>query len=262
MSYYGREIVKPKYQKLRLINEGEKASVTDYSGKYYIDCNGNVIPDEIIPLHNRLKKVRHLGKWGIMNSKGEFIVNYQYNEIASFRNRFFGFTDTHTLIKLENVEKFNYRVPFKAKFMGLSSKGDYLFTFDGIEMIMKDNQYNRATREEGVEYLVQLINMLRDDQSHMVYYITAYNEKTKDVKFDPTDFDSDYEHGEKLTGKVVDIKHLQNKKRLFVEFKGKGQTYVNIRLNDAKKYRKGSSITLEKIDYDPFYEITKWRIIN
>jgi len=262
MSYYGRVIVKPKYQKLRLINDGEKASVTDHSGKYYIDCNGNIIPDEIIPLHNRLKKVRHLGKWGIMNSIGEFIVNYQYNEIASFRNRFFGFTDTHTLIKLENVEKFNYRVPFKAKFVGISSKGDYLFTFDGIEMIMKDNQYNHAIRKEGVEYPVLLINMLRDDQSHVVYYITAYNEKTKDVKFVPTDSDSDYELGQKLTGKVVKMVTLQNKKRLFVEFKDKRQTYINIRLNDAKNYRIGSSITLEKSDYDPFYEITKWKVIN
>ena len=263
IDFHGRVIREPQYDKLRIVSDN-KARVTDYQGKYSIDCDGNPIPDEIIPLHGNYQKVRHLDKWGIMNAKGKLIVDYQYNEIATFRNRFFGFTDAGTIIKLENIERFNYRIPLWAKYVGTSPKGHLLFNCNGIILTMINHQNNRSKREIGKEYMVALINIMRDDKSNVTYYIAAWNEKSKDMKFVPTDFDSDYKSGQRYTGVIVKISPLKNRKRFFVSFKDNRQTYVNIGRNAPifDLLRNGSSITLEKIDFNPFYESTKWKVIK
>lgn len=263
MDFHGRVIREPQYDKLRIVSDN-KARVTDYQGKYSIDCDGNIIPDEIISLHWNYQKVRHLDKWGIMNAKGKLIVDYQYNEIATFRNRFFGFTDAGTIIKLENIERFNYRIPLRAKYIGTSPKGHLLFNCNGIILTMINHQNNRSKREIGKEYMVALINIMRDDKSNVTYYIAAWNEKSKDMKFVPTDFDSDYKSGQRYTGVIVKISTLKNRKRFFVSFKDNRQTYVNIGRNAPifDLLRNGSSITLEKIDFNPFYESTKWKVIK
>lgn len=264
IDYHGRVIVEPCYDKLRIVNN-HKARVTDYNGKYYIDSDGIIIPDDVIPLNGNFQKVKHFDKWGIMNDKGKLIVDYQYKEIATFRNRFYGFTDDQNFIRLENVERFNYRIPFKATYIGPSSNGHHLlFLCNGIELVMVNHHKNSSSRVIGKEYDVALSNLIRDDKSNITYYIDAWNEKSKDKSFVPTDFDSDYQLGERYTGVIVNTSPNKHRKRIFILFKERRQTYVNVNRNapNFDQLRKGKSIILEKIGYDPFYEITKWKVIK
>ena len=116
---------------------------------------------------------------------------------------------------------------------------------------------------EKSEYDVYLLNIIKEDDKEF-YIIAAADDKTNEMKFDQVDSDSDFKKGEKLTGKVTRIK---NGKRLYIRFPDGRQTYISkSRIKrfgfDPKQYGEKSLITLEKIDFDPYYESTKWKVIK
>ena len=261
MDYKGNIIITPKYIEF-VIDNNWTAKVTDYSGTYLINHIGIAIPDETIELSGKIRKVRHLDRWGMYDNSGTLFIKYSYLEIGSFRKRFYGITE-NGLFKLQKAPRYDYRIPFRAVFKGMSSNGDYVFDCHGIEMIMPDNKYNHAERFVGTEYDVYLLNIIKEDDKEF-YIIAAADDKTNEMKFDQVDSDSDFKKGEKLTGKVTRIK---NGKRLYIRFPDGRQTYISkSRIKrfgfDPKQYGEKSLITLEKIDFDPYYESTKWKVIK
>lgn len=261
MDYKGNIIITPKYIEF-VIDNNWTAKVTDYSGTYLINHIGIAIPDETIELSGEIRKVRHLDRWGMYDNSGTLFIKYSYLEIGSFRKRFYGITE-NGLFKLQKAPRYDYRMPFRAVFKGMSSNGDYVFDCHGIEMIMPDNKYNHAERFVGSEYDVYLLNIIKEEDKEF-YIIAAADDKTNEMKFDQVDKDSDFKKGEKLTGKVTRIK---NGKRLYIRFPDGRQTYISkSRIKrfgfDPKQYGEKSLITLEKIDFDPYYESTKWKVIK
>lgn len=260
IDYHGNIIVKPKYLELEAITN-LKAKVTDYEGTYYINIYGDIIPDETIDLPDGFQKVRHLNKWGIYAPDGTKIVDYKYNEIASFRRRFYGVTE-YGVIKIARGYRCSYRSPFKAKYNG-SSTENYTFDCHGVKMIMPINNFNRAERVIGQEYEVFILNIHKEDEQE-VYTIAAVNQTMLSSPFDHIDMNDYFKVGVKLTGKVIKIK---NNKRLYIRFPNGRQTYISkARIHrfgfNPNKYVVNSLITLQKLDFDPYYEVTKWKVIK
>ena len=265
IDYQGNDIAGFKFNSVRIVSD-DKLEVTDHIGSYCIDTDANIIYMEIMSLQDGISKVRGVKKWGMMNVEGKLIVDGKYDEIATFRKRIYGFINK-SLIKLETAPRYNYRIKFMAEYVG-KVPGNYVFTCNGVKMLMRDDKQNHADREKGKKYEVFLSNIERKDGVHETYTIAAANDATNSMPFDHIDSDSDFKVGEQLKGKVYKIKKLKNgSSRLYVRFSDGRQTYVSSRRIaragiDPNKLKKGSTINLEKVDFDKYYEVTKWNVIK
>ena len=115
----------------------------------------------------------------------------------------------------------------------------------------------------GKEYVVYLTNaQLKGTQS--ICAVAIADDKTSSKKFDHIDLDSDFSMGEQLEGTITKKKPP---KRLYITFKDGRQTYISkSRITQSglnpEDYPVGATIEIEKIDFDPYYETTKWKVIN
>ena len=258
LDYQGEIISEAKYKSFMIESE-EKAIVSDSSGTYYIDINGNIIAEETVILKDDFKKVKHLGKWGLMKD-GKLIIDYIYDEIGSFRCRLYGFCDKK-IIKLANDPRYNYRISFKAKYITYSSVF-YVFEINGVKLFMPDNEYNHQTRVKGEYYDVQLLNI---DRSIERISIMALNNKNINSKFEHIDQDSDFPKNKHFTGIITFIKSYNG--RRYVKFENGQETYISknriARCGfNPNNYVVNSKITLEKTGFDDFYERTIWKVIR
>lgn len=256
---YNGEIIKEAKFKSFVIDDEVKAKVADSLGSYHIDVNGNIIAEDSIELKDGFQKVKHLGKWGL-KLNGKLIVDYIYDEIGSFRCRFYGFNGSN-LIKLAKSPRYNYRIDFKAKYIKQSS-GYYELELNGVKLLMQDNEYNHQQRKIGEYYEVQLLNIERNPER---VTIMALNDKNKNSQFDHVDKDSDFQKGKRYTGKITRIKSYNE--RRYVTFENGQKTYISknqflICGFNPKNYIVNSKITLEKIGFEDFYERTIWKVIE
>ena len=254
-----KDVTGKKYLSFEILSP-TKARVSDHDGTYEIDHNGNIVSYTVIKLHSGFSKVCHLGKWGIKDKNDKLIVECVYNEIVSFRRRFYGFTE-NGLIKLSNAPEYAYRIPFRATFKKMWSN-DYLFEFMGNKLYMPDNGFNHANRKANTDYDVYLLNIERYEDGTNIITIAAAQKNTPNQMFNHIDKDTDFRQGEILTGKVT----LTKPNRLYIEFNDGRKTYVStnrIRKHGFKpqNYPVGATIKLEKIDFEWFYESTVWRVL-
>ena len=260
IDFHGEKISTRTYRSVRILNSN-KAEVDDFEGIYYIDRNGNIIPDSVVWLKDGFKKVSHLGKWGLQNQKGTLIIPYSYDEIVSFRRRFYGFTNGD-LIKLSNAPEYDYRIPFKATYKGRGAEGDYIFKFFGKKLFMKDNIFNDDKRSKEQNYNVYLLNIERNNEEEKLI-IAAAPQNVYELQFSHVDKDSDFKLGEILMGRVTDVKP----KKVYINFPDGRMTYITknrIRKHgfEPNHYQKGTAIKLEKIGFEWFYESTIWRMLQ
>lgn len=254
-----KDVTGKKYLSFEILSP-TKARVSDHDGTYEIDRDGNIVSYTVIKLHSGFSKVCHLGKWGIKDKNDKLIVECVYNEIISFRRRFYGFTE-NGLIKLSNAPEYAYRIPFRATFKKMWSN-DYLFEFMGNKLYMPDNGFNHANRKANTDYDVYLLNIERYEDGTNIITIAAAQKNTPNQMFNHIDKDTDFRQGEILTGKVT----LAKPNRLYIEFNDGRKTYVStnrIRKHGFKprNYPVGATIKLEKIDFEWFYESTVWRVL-
>ena len=259
IDFEGYDVTGKKYLSFEVLSP-TKAQVTAHDGTYEIDCDGNIMPDMVIKLHNGYSKVCHLRKWGIMDDNGTLIVPYAYHEIVSFRRRFYGFTENR-LIKLSNAPEYAYRIPFSATFKKKEGN-DFVFDFLGHMLYMPDNNFNHTERQIENDYDVFILNIERNEDGSNKITIAAANKNTPNQMFNHIDKDTDFKKGEVLTGKVI----VAKPNRLYIEFDNERKTYVSARRIrkhgfNPNNYPVGVTITLKKIDFEWFYESTVWKVL-
>lgn len=259
---YNGEIIKEAKFKSFVIDDEVKATVADSLGSYHIDVNGNIIAEDSIELKDGFQKVKHLGKWGL-KLNGKLIVDYIYDEIGSFRCRFYGFNGKD-FIKLANQPRYNYRVPFKAKYVKLSSV-NYEFLINGTTLFLPAKQLQDITFDRNKDYSLVISNISKRNDASDKVVVGLANPKSLNKPFVHVDLDSDFKIGEKLKGEITKV-NSQNGRR-YVSFEDGRQTYIpkgqfTESEVDKNNYIKGSQIVLKKIGFEDFYERTIWKVIE
>ena len=194
------EITTRRYKSLEILNSN-RAKVEDFEGSYEIDHDGNIIPDATVALQDGFMKVQHLGKWGIADKSGKLVANYVYDEIVSFRIRFYGFKDGK-ISKLEASPEYGYRIPFVATFKKRTA-GGFLFDYKGIKMYMPDNDFNRGSKIENGEYCVYVLNIEMNEDKSLKITIAMAPDNIYKMKFNHVDKDSDFSKKTILHGKIT-----------------------------------------------------------
>ena len=259
INHKGDEITSRRYKAIETINS-DRAKVNDIEGTYEIDHDGNIIPDATVALQDGFMKVQHLGKWGIADKSGKLVANYVYDEIVSFRIRFYGFKDGK-ISKLEASPEYGYRIPFVATFKKRTA-GGFLFDYKGIKMYMPDNDFNRGSKIENGEYCVYVLNIEMNEDKSLKITIAMAPDNIYKMKFNHVDKDSDFSKKTILHGKITKELPL----RFYFKFPDGKESYISkARIKrqgfDPKRYSVGSMITVEKIDFEWFYESTVWKVL-
>ena len=258
VDYEGNVKLEPKYKSLEP-HSNERAMANN---SFYIDENGNIIHEKTINLKDGYKKVKHQGKWGIMKN-GKLIVGYLYDEIASFRCRFYGF-DGIKFIKLANQPRYNYRVPFEARFKKLSS-GNYELLLNNTKLYMPSVQQSIDIKDKDKYYSLIIRNISKRKDLTERIEVSLSNEVSLNKPFNHVDVDADFRLNERLEGKVVKV--VSTNGRRYVEFEDGRLTYITKSQFaesevDINNYIRGANIVLEKIGFEDFYERTIWKVIK
>jgi len=159
-----------------------KATVKRGIEEYQIDGSLNKIEEETILLQSGFKKVKFGGKYGIFAPDGSQIVNFEYDEITTFRGRLVGIIN-NTLIKL------NVFYPYRLAMRG-SVLSDGLINVHGVKF--KLLTVTKGTRKTGNVEIV-LINWVKSIKNPIVllYDKTKATKQSKHI-----DKDSDFTIGD------------------------------------------------------------------
>lgn len=261
IDYKGKRVVDMIYSSIKKTDD--RRAEVNLNGKVFsIGIDGKSVADEEIQLKDGFVKVRIQNKWGIKDSKGNFVVKCLYDEIASFRCRFFGFLKREGLIKLSEAPHYNYRLPFLAQFISNNTK-DLIFELGGIKLNMPKNEYNYDECMINRFYECYLLNIETNKEPDERYTIAKASHSTYSLRMSHVDLQDDFELDKIYRGKIVDIKH---NKRLILKFPDGKKSYISkSRIQRSGKnpeqYIIGSSITLKKIDFELYFESTVWEVM-
>lgn len=237
------------------------ASVSTGVREFEIDIDGNELAEKTIALKDGLTKFRMSGKWGIINSDREIIVDNIYDEIGSFRSRLIGFINGKA-IKLSTV--YDYRVPVECKCIG-SENGIYLYEVGNVKCRFEDKRVISSIEKDrfshvGVSNMMALVNILWNDE---IINLRSMNDKDWEVPFNHVDNSYDFLVGEVLTATVTNILYG---KRLILKFEDRRESYMSkaMAFKSGIPYASleiGLQLTIKKVGFDEVYDRTIWEVV-
>jgi hypothetical protein len=198
------------------------------------------------------------GKCGIRDKNGKIVVDNKYDELGSFRSNIVGFVYGTAEI-VEKVPPYLYRIPLAAKYK-YSNKEGYAFEVGGVDC------YIPASAQEkwfipGEYYFMIIDKVINKFQEIELTEVTLEN--TSEV-ISYIDKDEDFKTGKVVEGYVCNIKYGY---RFEINCNNGKKTYVTkqwLNSNGIKSDRVflGTTFTLKKIGYDPFYKSTEWSLVS
>ena len=231
-----------------------------------IDISGKEVSQEVIQLKYGLKKTKIAGKWGVVNDRGEIIIEHRYNEIGSFRSRLIGVINDKEVIKLN----LNYDYPIHITGKYLKKDGsNYYFKVASVVCVLPDGMLKQANKT-----IDRVLNSVGDCTSlafgniiRNKYLLRVVDIKGLNKKLSHGDLEDAFSNGVELTGTVLKFKSNKGMKRkMIVRFPNGKETSVPRRyftpasLMDS--IRSGQSVTLKKTGYDKENDQTIWEIIK
>lgn len=248
-----------EYSSITPLIEG-KSTIIKGTKQIKINNNLGIVEDSVIELKEGYKKIQLGGKWGILNSKGEIIVDYLYDEISTFRGRLVGIINGR-LIKLNAY--YPYRLAMKAKNLGIVKSRDLIYS-GGLEF---QNFNKRINPQKGQEISVILLNWT----SGMRYpLVMPYDKKKHDKRAKHIDKESDFSVGDTLEAIVTSIIKgygVAKGKIKGVEISLSNGMKSYIFKNDFKLSKIDISIvnvddrfSVTKLGYDEELDRTQWKV--
>lgn len=231
-----------------------------------IDISGKEVSQQVIQLQNGLKKTMVAGKWGIVNDKGEVIIEHRYNEIGSFRSRLIGVINDKEVIKL-NLN-YDYPIHITGKYLKTEGSNHY-FNIGAALCILPEGLLKQAGKT-----LVTVLNPNKECVSlafgniiRNKYLLRVVDTKGLNKKLSHGDLEDSFIDGIELTGTVVRFKsHKGMKRKMIVRFPNGKETTVPRRFFTPATVmdgvRAGQSITLKKTGYDKENDQTIWNILK
>lgn len=262
IDYKGKCVIEFIYSSFRKI-DSERAEVVLDGNVFSVNINGKPVSDEEILLKDGFVKVRIQNKWGIKDSNGNFVVKCLYDEIASFRCRFFGFLKNEGLIKLAKAPHYNYRIPFSARFISKNANNN-IFELCGVILNMPKNNFNYDECTMSRSYDCYLLNIETKKGIDERYTIAKADSRSYKLRMSHVDLEDDFELNKVYKAKVVDIRRNM---RLILKFPDGKKSYISkgrIQRSgrNPEQYAVGSYITLKKVDFELYYESTVWQIVD
>ena len=240
--------------------------------EYAIDCNGNKVTQEAIPLQNGWKKTKVAGKWGIVDKDGNTLVNHQYDEIGSFRSRMIGVIN-QKFIKLN----LNYAHPIYISGKLINSTGKcHFINIAGVKCMISDFSLSQAGKsitqifdDTGTCKQFGFANLIFNKRQYLLRILKP-EQLTHTLSH--ADGKNDFTLGEILEGKITSFKaYSKNGKRkrtkAMVEFPDGRTTMVprrffNTPSQSIDHYNVNNIIKLEKIGFDEELDQTIWEVLN
>lgn len=246
-----------EYSSITPLKEGKSTVKKGYS-QHDIDGNLKIVEDIVINLQEGYKKVKLGGKWGVLNPKGQVIVEYLYDEITTFRGRLVGIINGR-LIKLNAY--YPYRLAMKAKNIGIVESRDLIYS-GGVKF---QNFKRRISPQKDQEISVALINWT----TTMKYPIVLPYDKDKHtVRAKHVDKPTDFMIGDSFDVKVKSIIKGSTKNKR----KGVGIVLPNGLKSyifkkdfftfgiDIETINIGDSFHVTKLGFDEELDRTQWRV--
>lgn len=237
--------------------------------KSAIDISGQEVAQEIVQLQKGLKKTKIAGKWGIVDSNDEIIINHQYDEIGSFRSRMIGVINGR-IIKLD--ANYEYPIFISGKYLGKSYKS-HLFNVAGVKCMIPEaflRQMNKTIEQlcdnEQICNQLAFANLVFSKKS---YILRVLNSERLTHRLSHADGKDDFPLGEVLNGKITSFKtyaRMGTKRRTkaMVEFSDGKQSMVPRRFFNAShpidEYKVGDVLLLKKTGYDEELDQTIWDV--
>lgn len=231
-----------------------------------IDIFGKEVSQEVILLQNGLKKTKVAGKWGIINDKGEVIIEHRYNEIGSFRSRLIGIINDKEVIKLN----LNYDYPIHITGKYIKKDGsNYYFSIASVLCVLPEGLLKQANKT-----IDRVLNSVGDCTSlafgniiRNKYLLRVVDAKGLNKKLSHGDLEDSFIDGVELTGTILRFKsHKGMRRKMIVKFPTGKETTVPRRYftpsTKMDSVRAGQSITLKKTGYDKENDQTIWNIIK
>lgn len=229
--------------------------------EFEIDEDGNELAEKTIKLKDGLIKFKMSGKWGIVNSEGEVIVDNIYDEIGSFRSRLIGFINGKA-IKLSII--YDYRVPVVCNCIKKESEY-YIYEVGNVHCRFLDKRELSSSEKDnfshpGVCNIMALVNILWIDEK---ISLRAMSDQDWEVPFNHVDNSYDFLVGEILTATVTNIIYG---KRLILKFEDGRESYMSKAMASKggipySSLKVGLQITIKKVGFDDVYDRTIWEVV-
>lgn len=240
--------------------EAGRSTIKKGTLQHDIDSNLNMLEDIVINLQEGYKKIKLGGKWGILNSGGEIIVDYLYDEISTFRGRLVGIINGR-LIKLNAY--YPYRLAMNAKNLGMIDSRDLIYS-GGVKF---QNLKRRDNPQKGQDIAVVLLNWT----STMKYPIVIPYDKVKHSgRAKHIDKPTDFSIGDTFEAKVKSIisgygTAKGKRKGVEITLTNGMKSYVFKRDFsasgiDIETINVGENFMVTKLGYDEELDRTLWKV--
>jgi len=234
-----------EYSSITPLKDG-RSTIKKGSSQNVIDRHLKIVEDVVIELQEGFKKIKLGGKWGILDPKGEVIVDYLYDEISTFRGRLVGIINGR-LIKLNAY--YPYRLAMKANNLGIIDSRDLIYS-GGVKF---QNLKRRDNPQKGQEIAVVLLNWT----STMKYPIVIPYDKVKhNGHAKHVDKPSDFSIGDTFEAKVKSIilgygTAKGKRKGIEITLTNEMKSYI------FKKDFNASGIDISTVNVDDCFSVTK-----
>ena len=234
-----------------------------------IDEQGNEVAQEVILLQNKLKKTKIAGKWGIVNEKGDIIINHQYDEIGSFRSRMIGVINGK-LIKLD----INYLYPIYMTGKYIKSQGNsHFFDISGIECVITEHSLRLFGKslnqicDDNICKQLAFANILFSTQN---YILRVLKPSHLNKQLAHADGKNDFLLGEIVIGEIKSFKMCKQngvykRRKAMIEFEDGRKSMIPRRFFKLDKtidcYSVGDRINLKKVGFSDELDQTIWEIV-
>ena len=188
-----------------------------------------------VKLNEGYKKVKKNGKWGILNPKGEIIVDFKYDEISTFRGILYGIIN-NDLIKIPGAY-----YPYRLRMQGKCTSENNV-TIGGLNFKMNPKSKELVNKETEVV----LINNFKGKAT-----VKPYNKIKDETKVRHIDRPDDFVTSDTYRSKVIGF--ISRGGRMGVDIKLENDKISHIYKSDFNK----SNIELNNIKIGDFFKITK-----
>lgn len=231
-----------------------------------IDVYGKEVSQEVIQLQNGLKKTKVAGKWGIVNDKGEVIIEHRYNEIGSFRSRLIGVINDKEVIKLN--QNYDYPINITGKYIKKDGS-NYYFNIASVSCVLPEGLLKQASKtlDKVLNSVGECTTLAFGNIIRNKYLLRVVDSKGLNKKLSHGDLEDAYIDGMELTGTILRFKSNKGMRRkMIVRFPNGKETSVPRRYftpaSTMDSIKAGQSITLKKTGYDKENDQTIWQIIK
>lgn len=249
----GKEILK-NYDNISPLNSDDIAEVIKDGHKGYINKFCNPVNTEKEELENGMQKICQTGKWGILKEDKTIVVACQYDEIGSYKNNLIGIEGLAFSFIDENIST---NCPVKVKYLTQNERNMLIFKVGSREAFMNFRQQQKA-KKQGMnpkELTKAFISFANSERN--LLYLSATPLKPLSPKEKYTD--DSIPLGTVWKGIVTN----NNRTHVFVKTTEGHMAFLHSSTwgeHTYEEFKKGYSVTIEKIDYDNIYNKHIWEI--